>query len=339
MKAARRTLLIGVPVALFIIARAAFPMDGLTPAARAEIPAGMVGVYKAAAKRCVGLPWQVLPAIAWTESRYASGTIDRHTGDIAAPVVGPAYDGKDGRPSVGDASQPDGWAHPQGPMGMLPAAWAKYATLAPGRPAGATPSVQNAWDSAYATAHELCGDAPLLVDLNRSIRGHTPDPIHVMGVLLKIARYSRTTDIPDVAALVAAVGAPADPAGGGVSGKGAAVVAAAARMLGVPYVWGAESPTQGFDCSGLVWWSYREAGITVARTTEDLVNAGVPVVNERLQPGDLLFTRGGQITHDFGHVAIYAGGGMEIVAPRSGKSVTVQKVDMKEVQAVRRILA
>ena len=113
---------------------------------------------------------------------------------------------------------------------------------------------------------------------------------------------------------------------------------AAARMMGVPYVWGAESPTDGFDCSGLVWWAYKEAGLSVPRTTDGLIDAGRPITSGALRPGDLLFTRGGQVVHDFGHVAIYAGGGLEVIAPRSGKSVTVQKVDLDRVQAVRRIL-
>ena len=79
--------------------------------------------------------------------------------------------------------------------------------------------------------------------------------------------------------------------------------------------------------------------ISVARTTETLIREGVPVsTGQQLQPGDLIFTRGGQRVHDLGHVSIYAGGGMEVIAPRSGKSVTVQRVDFDRTQAVRRLL-
>ena len=341
MSVAGKTFILGGTVAIAIVARAAFPLDGLTPIARQEIPSEMVEVYKSAATRCGGLQWQVLAAIGWVESRHAGGAADPDTGDVAAPIVGPALDGTDGSPQMVDKSQPDGWVHPVGPMGLLPAAWERYGTLAPDRPAGATPSVQNVRDAAYATAAELCGDSPVVFDLNRSIRSHTPRPAHVMEVLLKAARYGSGDDVPDVAALVAAADGAAGVGGGGAVGAGVhAVLAAAARVLGTPYVWGAESPGAGFDCSGLVWWSYRQAGVSLPRTTEGQVNVGVAVsTGEALRPGDLLFTRGGQQVHDLGHVAIYAGGGLEVVAPRSGKSVTVQRVNLDRVQAVRRILA
>ena len=341
MSVAGKTLLLGGTVAIAIVARSAFPLDGLTPIARQEIPSAMVEVYQSAATRCGGLPWQVLAAIGWVESRHAGGAADTKTGDLAVPIVGPALDGTDGSPQMADRNQPDGWVHPVGPMGLLPAAWARYGTLAPDRPVGATPSAQNVRDAAYATAAELCGDSPVLLDLNRSIRSHTPRPAHVMGILLKAARYGSGGGLPDVATLVAAAGGEAGTAGQGPTGAGAhALLGAAAQVLGTPYVWGAESPGAGFDCSGLVWWAYRQVGVTLPRTTEGQVQAGVAVsAGDSLRPGDLLFTRGGQQVHDLGHVAIYAGRGLEVVAPRSGKSVTVQRVNLDAVQAVRRILA
>lgn len=58
-----------------------------------------------------------------------------------------------------------------------------------------------------------------------------------------------------------------------------------------------------------------------------------------LRSGDLLFSRRGQPVHDGGDLGIYAGVGLQIIAPRSGKPVTVQPVDFDRVQAVRRILA
>lgn len=338
MSVAGRTIILGGTVAIAIVARAAFPADGLTAIARSEIPPSMVDVYKSAATRCVGLPWQVLAAIGWVESRHAGGAADPATGDVATPIVGPALDGTGGSLRMRDKDQPDGWAHPLGPMGMLPSAWARHATLAPGRPAGAEPSVHNAWDAAYATADELCGDAPMIDDLNRAIRTHTPRPSNVMEILLKAARYGWGDALPDVDALVAAASTGPNPAGSGGGGGGQAVVAAALQVLGTPYVWGAESPADGFDCSGLVWWAYRQAGFSVARTTETLIRTGVPVADGELRPGDLLFTRGGRPVRDLGHVAIYAGGGMQVIAPRSGKSVTVEPVSHDRVQAVRRLL-
>lgn len=345
MSVVTRTIVVGGTVASAIILTATLRANQLTPAARAEIPSTLVSVYKDAAERCDGLPWQVLAAIGWVESRHGAGAIDAATGQLAKPIAGAPFDGTDGRPKIPDPVSNDGWTHPLGPMGILPSAWAQYATLAPGRPPDATPDIQNAWDAIHTTAEEMCGPAPVLFDVNASIRAHTPDPIDVMEILVKAARYGSGDDVPDVATLVAAASRQAgvstpggEPSRSTPSSTATAVVLAAARMLGVPYVWGAESPTDGFDCSGLVWWAYREAGIDVPRTTDGQVNAGRPITSGALQPGDLLFTRGGQVVHDLGHVAIYAGGGMEVVAPRSGKSVTVQKVDMEGIQAVRRLL-
>ena len=358
MSIVTRTVVFGGTLASAVILNATLRADDLTATARREIPSELVPVYKGAAQRCRGLPWQVLAAIGWVESRHGAGAIDPDTGQLAKPIAGAPFDGKEGRPRIPDQRSGDGWTHPLGPMGILPSAWAEYATLAPNRPAGATPDIQNAWDAIYTTAEEMCGKAPVLVDLNRSVRAHTPDPVDVMDVLLKASRYGSDDEVPDVAALGAAAsgggepsdeapgavvpGAPAPGAGtassGGTSAAARTIVLAAARMMGVPYVWGAESPENGFDCSGLVWWAYKEAGIGVPRTTDGLIDAGRPITSGALRPGDLLFTRGGQVVHDLGHVAIYAGGGLEVVAPRSGKSVTVQKVNLDRVQAVRRIL-
>lgn len=334
MSVAGKTIIIGGTVAIAVIARAAFPLDGLTPIARREIPSHMVGVYKSAATRCNGLPWQVLAAIGSVSSQHGGGNVNSETGDVATPIIGPALDGADGSAPMADKGQPDGWVHPLGPMGMLPGAWERFAVLAPDRPAGAPPSVQNIWDATYATANELCDNAPMIADLNLAIRRHNPRPLDVMQILLKSARYGSGA-VPDVDALVAAVSV--GQAGDGSAGV--AVVRAALQALGTPYVWGAESPADGFDCSGLVWWAYRQAGFSVARTTDGQVKTGVSIEAGELRPGDLLFTRGGQQVHDLGHVAIYAGGGLEVVAPRSGKSVTVQKVNFDRIQAVRRILA
>jgi cell wall-associated NlpC family hydrolase len=125
-----------------------------------------------------------------------------------------------------------------------------------------------------------------------------------------------------------------------VIGSADAVIAAAMTQLGVPYVWGGESPGVGFDCSGLVQWAYARAGIALPRTTQQQVLVGMPVAVEDTQPGDLVFTRSyrdGVVT-DLSHVAIAVGGGMEIVAPHTGALVRVQPIDRGAEQAVRRIL-
>nr|WP_317333309.1 SH3 domain-containing protein [uncultured Romboutsia sp.] len=99
-----------------------------------------------------------------------------------------------------------------------------------------------------------------------------------------------------------------------------AVLDLAEKQLGKPYVWGAEGPNS-FDCSGLTYYVYKNAaGITLPRTSSAQYGVGVDVSKSNLQAGDLIFssTDGtGNITH----VAIYAGNGQMIHAPRAGMNV------------------
>ena len=102
---------------------------------------------------------------------------------------------------------------------------------------------------------------------------------------------------------------------------------AALSRLGLPYVWGAAGPAS-FDCSGLVQWSFAQAGVTMPRVAADQARTGPPVPVSQLQPGDLLFyhtdpTDPGYISH----VAIYLGGGKMIQAPQPGQNVEVVPAD------------
>jgi cell wall-associated NlpC family hydrolase len=80
---------------------------------------------------------------------------------------------------------------------------------------------------------------------------------------------------------LSAASAPA--AGGGGSGA----VAAARREIGAPYAFGGEGPA--FDCSGLVQWAFRQAGITLPRTSYAQYGVGAPVSSRAIQAGDLVF--------------------------------------------------
>lgn len=88
-------------------------------------------------------------------------------------------------------------------------------------------------------------------------------------------------------------------------------------MIGVPYRYGGASPA-GFDCSGLVWFAHRQAGVAVPRTAREQDRVSADVTPATLQPGDLLFF---DTSWRSGHVGIYVGGGDFVHAPSSGKQV------------------
>jgi hypothetical protein len=118
-------------------------------------------------------------------------------------------------------------------------------------------------------------------------------------------------------------------------GLGAQAVAYAARYLGVPYVWGGADP-HGFDCSGLVQWVYDHLGVSLPRTSQEQASTGVSVAPNELQPGDLIFyNEPGEGPNS--HVAIYAGAGQEIEAPRPGESVKWAPVDWAHFAGARRV--
>jgi cell wall-associated NlpC family hydrolase len=105
-------------------------------------------------------------------------------------------------------------------------------------------------------------------------------------------------------------------------------IAAARSKLGTPYLWGATGPGR-FDCSGLMLWSYAQAGVALPRTSRAQY-AGLPhVALSDLQPGDLVFYATN--TADPGtihHVAMYLGDGLVVHAPHTGDVVRYAPVAM-----------
>jgi cell wall-associated NlpC family hydrolase len=132
----------------------------------------------------------------------------------------------------------------------------------------------------------------------------------------------------------------ADAAGsyaGSVGGTGAgtaqqmAVVQAAESQLGVPYVFGGASPSQGFDCSGLVQWAWAQTGVSIPRTTEVQWPALTHVALNALEPGDLLFYYNLDSDDQVDHVVMYVGSGpygteTVIQAPFTGATVSYSPV-------------
>jgi len=111
-----------------------------------------------------------------------------------------------------------------------------------------------------------------------------------------------------------------------VSDKAAANAAGqAAKMVGRPYRAGGATPSAGFDCSGLVQFSYRQAGVAVPHNTDQQRRASRPVKLADLRRGDLLFFH--QEGKKHGHVGIYIGNGEFVHAPSSGKRVRRDRLD------------
>jgi peptidoglycan DL-endopeptidase CwlO len=118
------------------------------------------------------------------------------------------------------------------------------------------------------------------------------------------------------AALSQAAPPPSSPGGAGA-------LQAAESQIGVPYVWGGESPkgsgSPGFDCSGLTSWAWGQVGVGLPHFSGAQMADSTPVPVSDLQPGDLLFYGPGGSEH----VAMYVGGGSMIEAPFTGASVWI----------------
>ena len=106
-----------------------------------------------------------------------------------------------------------------------------------------------------------------------------------------------------------------------------AFLTAALSRLGLPYVWGGSGPNV-FDCSGLVQWSMRQAGIVMPRVAAQQAQTGPLIPLAQLQPGDLLFYHTDPTAPSYiSHVAIYLGGGLMEQAPEPGENVEVVVAD------------
>jgi len=116
---------------------------------------------------------------------------------------------------------------------------------------------------------------------------------------------------------------------------GTRAVQIASRLTGTPYSWGGESPSSGFDCSGLVRYVYARLGIDLPHHAASQWSLGRPVSPGHLRAGDLVFFSG------LGHVGIYAGHGTFIHSPRSGESVRWQSLSSRisSYEGARRVVS
>ncbi len=105
----------------------------------------------------------------------------------------------------------------------------------------------------------------------------------------------------------------------------ATAVQTALAQLGTPYVWGGESKS-GFDCSGLLQYSYAGAGIHLPRVAQDQYDAGPAVApGSVVVPGDLVFFGNGPT--DVHHVGMFVGDGLMVDAPFTGAVVRLDRIE------------
>ncbi|WP_457913887.1 C40 family peptidase [Candidatus Gillettellia adelgis] len=103
------------------------------------------------------------------------------------------------------------------------------------------------------------------------------------------------------------------------------------RQMGKPYRWGGSSPNIGFDCSGLIYYAYKDViNIKMPRTTKEIYYShdAFPIKKSKLECGDLVFFRihKNSVTD---HVGVYIGHGKFIQSPRSGKAIHISQLEQK----------
>jgi cell wall-associated NlpC family hydrolase len=98
----------------------------------------------------------------------------------------------------------------------------------------------------------------------------------------------------------------------------------ALSMVGVPYRYGGADPHEGFDCSGLVYYTYTSNGQAVPRTSRSQYDAARKISLAQAAEGDLVFFSDQE---KLSHVGIYLGDGRFVHAPSSGGSVRIERID------------
>lgn len=105
----------------------------------------------------------------------------------------------------------------------------------------------------------------------------------------------------------------------------AAILRTAESQKGVPYRYGGDQPERGFDCSGLVTFTFGSHGIELPRTAREQIRHAQSVDPGELRQGDLVFfqVNGSRVDH----VGIYAGDGQFLHAPSRGGVVSYASLD------------
>ncbi len=109
--------------------------------------------------------------------------------------------------------------------------------------------------------------------------------------------------------------------------KAAELVEFAKTFLGTPYVWGGETPEEGFDCSGLVYYVYSQFDVDLYRVACDQKKNGVAVDLLSLMPGDIVLFWNRTYYSEINHVGIYVGNNSFIHAPQTGDVVKITTLE------------
>jgi cell wall-associated NlpC family hydrolase len=122
-----------------------------------------------------------------------------------------------------------------------------------------------------------------------------------------------------------------EPAASAAASARASAVDIALSKVGSPYRYGASGPN-AFDCSGLVSWAFKKAGISLPRTSRAQSQVGTPVSRDELRPGDLVF-----FYKPVSHVGIYIGDGKIVHASTRKSPVKISDMGRMKFNSARRV--
>ncbi|HEY3464022.1 MAG TPA: NlpC/P60 family protein [Amycolatopsis sp.] len=196
-----------------------------------------------------------------------------------------------------------------GAMGNLTGA-VQQATDAANKAADAAKRAQDARDAAAKLTDDIKAKQKTLDDQIEQLKAANKN----LSALDKAAQNDRGGSAPGLKAPTAAAQTALD---------------AALSKLGSPYKWGATGPST-FDCSGLMLWAYKQAGITLPRSSREQSTFGAAVPRDQLQPGDLVF-----YYSPVSHVGMYLGDGKMVHAPDTGDVVKISPLQSQYAGARR----